>query len=326
MGGVPGYLSIGDFSRATHMTVKTLRHYHEIGLLEPASVDPDSGYRRYEADQIPVAQVIRRFRDLGMPLEEIQAVLSAPDLPTRNERIASHLNRLEAELGRTQSAITTLRDLLTPASPAPVSLRSVPATTCAAISDVVSGPDSVAWALGAMVELAATLAGQRVPVAGHPGGVFENDVFTEHRGRMTIFLPCAGPVRPAGRVVPLELPATELAIIAFSGPYTDTDLAYGTLADYVARHAIAVDGPIREYYVVSQLDTPDTALWRTEIGWPVFSTGPSSLSRSRRSRRSSRSLGSLGVAGPHGGRVELDPGDAERREHLAQRVLGHLGK
>jgi DNA-binding transcriptional MerR regulator len=41
--GVPGYLSIGDFSRATHMTVKTLRHYHQIGLLEPAEVDPYTG-------------------------------------------------------------------------------------------------------------------------------------------------------------------------------------------------------------------------------------------------------------------------------------------
>jgi DNA-binding transcriptional MerR regulator len=270
MGVVSGYLSIGDFSRATHMTVKTLRHYHDIGLLEPADVDPGSGYRRYDADQIPVAQVIRRFRDLDMPLEEIQAVLSAPDLRTRNERISAHLNRLESELDRTKSAITSLRDLLTPASPAPVSLRSVPATTCAAISDVVSGADSLAWGLGALVELAATLAGQRVPAVGPPGGVFADDVFTEHLGRMTIFLPCAGPVRPAGRVKPLELPAAELAVISFSGSYEDTDLAYGTLADYVARHAIAVDGPIREYYVVSQLDTPDSALWRTEIGWPVF--------------------------------------------------------
>ena len=131
MGGVPGYLSIGDFSRATHMTVKTLRHYHQIGLLEPAEVDPDTGYRRYATDQIPAAQVIRRFRDLDMPLEEIQAVLSAPDLRTRNQRITAHLVRLEEELGRVQSATASLRDLL--AAPAPddisarIELRSVPA-------------------------------------------------------------------------------------------------------------------------------------------------------------------------------------------------------
>src|SRR6202795_4639147 len=70
--------AIGDFSRATHLTVKTLRHYHETGLLEPAHIDPQTGYRRYTTDQIPVAQIIRRFRDLDMPLNEIRAVLSAP--------------------------------------------------------------------------------------------------------------------------------------------------------------------------------------------------------------------------------------------------------
>lgn len=57
-----------------------LRHYHERGLLEPADVDVESGYRRYAAEQIVTAQIIRRFRDLDMPLEEIQIVLQAPDV------------------------------------------------------------------------------------------------------------------------------------------------------------------------------------------------------------------------------------------------------
>jgi DNA-binding transcriptional MerR regulator len=142
MGGVPDYLSIGDFSRATHMTVKTLRHYHQVGLLEPAEVDSHTGYRRYTVGQIPAAQVIRRFRDLGMPLEEIQGVLSAPDLRTRNERITAHLSRLEEELGRTQWALTSLRDLLAPPSPesepARIELRSAPAVPAAAVTGTVA--------------------------------------------------------------------------------------------------------------------------------------------------------------------------------------------
>jgi DNA-binding transcriptional MerR regulator/effector-binding domain-containing protein len=313
---VSGYLSIGDFSRATHMTIKTLRHYHEIGLLTPAEVDPGSGYRRYGADQIPVAQVIHRFRDLGMPLEEIQSVLSAPDLRTRNERITTHLDRLEAELGRTRSAIASLRDLLTPSVTAPVSLRSMPSVNCAAVTDVVDGADSVAWGAGALGELHATLAAQGISPTGCPGGIFDDDVFTEHHGRMTIYLPCTGQVRPTGRVTPMVIPSAELAIIEHPGPYQNVDLTYGTLADYVARHAIAVEGPIREYYVVSQLDTADTSRWRTEIGWPVFAV----LSRPLRDRRPLRQCV------PERGGVELDPGDAERSEDLAERVLGHLGE
>jgi DNA-binding transcriptional MerR regulator len=52
---MPGTLTIGDFSRITHLTVKTLRRYHEVGLLEPAEVDPQTGYRYYAAVQVPKA-------------------------------------------------------------------------------------------------------------------------------------------------------------------------------------------------------------------------------------------------------------------------------
>jgi hypothetical protein len=40
----------------------------------------------------------------------------------------------------------------------------------------------------------------------------------------------------------------------------------------VPRHALAVEGPIPEYYLTGQHDTLDTAQWRTEIGWPIFRT------------------------------------------------------
>jgi DNA-binding transcriptional MerR regulator len=105
-------LAVGDFSRATHLSVKGLRHYHRIGLLEPADVDPDTGHRRYTTEQIPTAQVIRRFRALEMPLEEIRAVITAPDLDIRNALIAAHLGRLENHLAKTQEAAASLRNLL----------------------------------------------------------------------------------------------------------------------------------------------------------------------------------------------------------------------
>ena len=59
-------VTIGDFSRMTYLTVKALRHYHDIGLLEPVTVDEQNGYRMYGTDQVPVAQSIRRFRELDM--------------------------------------------------------------------------------------------------------------------------------------------------------------------------------------------------------------------------------------------------------------------
>ena len=276
MGGVPDYLSIGDFSRATHLTVKTLRHYHQVGLLEPADIDPQTGYRRYAAGQIPAAQVIRRFRDLGMPLEQIQAVLAAPDLAARNQQISAHLSRLEEELGRTQSAVSSLRDLLAASrdAPARIELRTVPAVTAAAITDVVDAEESAAWLQGALGELRAVLTARDVAARGPAGGIYADEVFTRHRGQATIFVPCAGPVRPTGRVSTTRIPAAELAVIEYRGAPAGVDRAYGALATYVARHALAVDGPTREYYLAGQHDTADARQWRTEIGWPIFRTSP----------------------------------------------------
>ena len=72
----------------------------------------------------------------------------------------------------------------------------------------------------------------------------------------------------------LVVPPVELATIVHPGPHTGIDRAYGSLATYVTEHVLAVDGPIREYYLVGRRDTAEAAEWRTEIGWPIFHTGP----------------------------------------------------
>jgi DNA-binding transcriptional MerR regulator len=268
-------LTIGDFSRATHLSVKTLRHYHRVGLLAPADVDTDTGYRRYTTDQIPTAQVIRRFRDLDMPLDRIHAVLQAPDLRTRNELISVHLASLEHNLARTQSAVASLRDLLAgPAAVAPVSHRPVGAMMAAAVTAVVTMADFVPWYLGALGELNATLDARGVRPSGPAGGIYAGELFTDERGQATVFVPTATEIPRLGRVEPLVVPAAELAIIVHPGSLIDVDRAYGALAAYVASHALRVDGPIREYYLVGRQDTADVNAWRTEICWPIFSTGP----------------------------------------------------
>ena len=269
-------LLIGDFSRATHLSVKMLRHYHELGLLEPVDVDVDSGYRRYAAEQIVTAQIIRRFRDLEMPLEDIHIVLQAPDVETRNRVIANHLARLESSLARTQETVASLRGLLDRPqdSSVPIDHRHVAAAPAAVITDIVEKAEVVAWYRGAMGEVAATLSAQGINPAGPLGGIFDTELFTEDRGRATIFLPCDPLPQPVGRVSTTVIPPVELATIVHLGSNTEVDRTYGALADYVTQHALAVDGPIREYYLVGPSDTRDDSLWRTEIGWPIFQTRP----------------------------------------------------
>jgi DNA-binding transcriptional MerR regulator len=263
--------TVGDFSRVTHLSIKTLRHYHQVGLLEPGAVNPETGYRYYSAAQVPTAQVIRRLRDLEMPVSDVRAVLAAHDAAARNAHIAAHLNRLEAELAQTRTVVESLRNLLQPPEvPTAIEHRTVPATAAAAIEAVVDRADLLAWWEGALGELRATARAQSMHPTGPSGGMFASELLQQDRGQATVFIPVENHVRPIGRVTPLVIPAAELAIISHHGSLGDADLSYAKLGSYAIAHEISIDGPLREYYLRSAGDTHDEAEWTTEIGWPIF--------------------------------------------------------
>src|SRR5258707_3653723 len=266
-------LSIGDFSFMTHLSIKTLRYYHQVGLLEPAEVDPNTGYRYYHVEQIPTAQIIQRFRDLNMPVDEVKAVLAAPNLDTRNALITAHLSRLEGELEQTRQAVMSLRNLLEPAlAPISVEHRTVSATLAAGIHGVVDLSDLLFGYHGALGELYATVAVQGLQPSGPSGGLFSSELFQYERGEATVFVPVSHDVQVVGRVSSLVVPGAELAITVHCGPHTNINATYGALGAYVSKHALAVAGPVREYYLVDARNTSDATQWRTEIGWPIFQT------------------------------------------------------
>jgi DNA-binding transcriptional MerR regulator len=265
-------VTIGDFSRASHLSVKTLRHYHEVGLLEPSEVDPDNGYRYYSEDQIPLAQVIRRLRGLQMPLADVKSVLAAPDSDARNELIVEHLDRLELELVQTRATVGELRNLLQPEAPHPVEHRTVHATPAIGIQETVDRDDIFAWWQGALGELHATARAQSLTASGPTGGLYASEIFQHSRGQATVFLPTDGTVKPIGRVVSLLIPGAELAVTRHYGSLSNIDLTYGTLGAYVMKHEISVDGPLRENYLRGITETTNSAEWDTELGWPIFRT------------------------------------------------------
>lgn len=268
-------LSIGDFSRMTHLSVKALRHYHELGLLAPAAVDHQSGYRYYEAHQVPTAQVIRRFRDLDMPVEHLKAVLAAPDIATRNALVVEHLRRMESQLEQTQSIVASLRTLLDAStSPIAVEYRSVPPLRVAAIAKTVDQDELKSWWSDSFAAIFAALRRAGIGQAGPPGGVYPTELFTDDIAELLVYVPITAGFERAGDIHVVELPAVELAIALHHGPLCDADRTYGPLGAHVTERALGVEGPIREHYLVTDDDTADESQLRTEIGWPIFRTTP----------------------------------------------------
>lgn len=300
-------MTIGEFSRMTHLTVKALRHYDAQGVLVPYRVDDATGYRSYSVTQVPLAQVVRRLRELGMPLDEVRSVVGTADVTERTARIGDHLDRMERQLEEVRGAVDVLRGLLgirVPGTDGAVSdagaRRPVSSMLDVADDDVEFRAEPSAWVLACRARLALADAGGWTGAAyaavddavrttgseqaGAHGALFYPDVFERERGTLVAYVPVAGRpapeslARPAAsvdgsiEVRPLHLRETEVAVMTHHGSCADIDWTYGALGSYVARRALGVDGPIRETFVVSALHTPDTARHRTEVAWPVFRT------------------------------------------------------
>jgi DNA-binding transcriptional MerR regulator len=269
-------LTIGDFSRMTHLSVKALRHYHEIGLLDPVDVDQGSGYRLYAAEQVPVAQVIRRLRDLGMALDDVKRVLHAPDLASRNQAIVEHLQRMEGELEQTKANVASLRRLLeAPETPdLSIEFRSLSQTKSIAIRERVTTDGFDAWWMEAYRELHDAAANAGLARTGPDGALYPSEWFEDEVGDVVAFTPVAGDVdvELIGRVAPYVVPGAELAVLLHEGSIRDLDQTFAALGKFVLERAIGVEGPIREYYLVTPFESPDELRHKTEVAWPIFQT------------------------------------------------------
>jgi DNA-binding transcriptional MerR regulator len=100
-------MEIGRFAAVSGLSVPALRHYDEVGILKPASVDPQTAYRRYHPDQLGDARLICSLRGVDLPLEEIRAVLTADGEPEVQVVLTQHRRRLAERVDRLEQMLDT---------------------------------------------------------------------------------------------------------------------------------------------------------------------------------------------------------------------------
>lgn len=258
-------LTIGQFARMTYLSATTLRHYHAVGLLEPADIDPLTGYRHYTTDQVSTGHVIRRLRDLEMPIEDVRAVVQTEDPTMRNAIIAAHLGQMEERLRETAAAVASLRELLTtPVDVLAIDYRFVAPTPAWTITEEIGLHEIDEWGPTALRDLRFAVGTQR---AGPPSLLYPPSFFEAGGGRLTAYIATHRDDDPPGRVVAAEIPAAELAVGLHRGQFSDLDRSYGAIGRVVAEQGIGVEGPIREAFLGR--DPDDRELQLVEVGWPV---------------------------------------------------------
>ena len=105
-------MPIGRFSRQTGLSVKALRHYAELGLLPPAAVDPDTGYRLYATAQVERGEAIRLLRRLEVPLDDIATLLATGDPATVRSVLLDHQRRTALRAAELRVVLQGLQPLI----------------------------------------------------------------------------------------------------------------------------------------------------------------------------------------------------------------------
>ncbi|MFD3583279.1 MerR family transcriptional regulator [Streptomyces sp. NPDC058683] len=289
--------SIGETARDSGLGVSALRFYDRAGVLVPARVDSESGYRWYGPEQLEEARLLACLRRAGMPLADIRLVLaswSGADTDLVRKLLRAHLRHLEQGLSDARSEFAALRALLDHRENAMTSLRiasvrlSVAAPVLAAVLDTVRFAASTDPELpmlggvlfdieGESLHAVATdryrMAVARAGVAGHDGGRVQAIVPTPLADAMRALLGGEGPARlsldgdrvtleagdrqAAGRCLDHDFPDYRRLLPRAGGRRTVVEVA-------AFRHALET-GPVRS----GEAGAPDLSVLRVEDGGAV---------------------------------------------------------
>jgi effector-binding domain-containing protein len=263
-------LPIGRFSQVCRLSIPALRHYDELGLLTPAAVDQDTGYRYYSIAQAADAERIRTLRFLEMPLPEIRAVLAGDPERTR-QILEAHRDRLRQATERQRYAITLLDSMLCEEPPMSyeIHMREAAPQQAASIRARVVWAELGPFIGGAIGEICAVAGDQGVRFAGPPMAIYHCAEAEEAELDVEVAMPIAEAVEAAGRVGPTTIAGGLVATTLHAGRYEDVGSAYRALAEWVQEHGHETAGPPREVYLTDPDEVGDPGANRTEIIWPI---------------------------------------------------------
>ncbi len=244
--------------------------YHEMGLLVPAVVDPETGYRAYSPAQLTDAAIIRLLREVGVSLQDISTVLDARDLGFVRKVLAERAAQFQAGLDAVGRLVDDLCDE-EEADPQGVVVRREEARLVLAVEGSPRMADLGAFVRRSQTVLREAASASGAVVAGCFGGCYPTPV-EEDRQDVMAFLPISAPVlvapefESAGVRVD-ELPACDVAVLELRGSYAGLESCYRRLGAWVAFHAAPADPPVRELYLTPIGGPEEEPV--TELLWPI---------------------------------------------------------
>lgn len=268
-------IRIGEFSKLSMVSIKTLRYYDEMGLLKPISIDRETGYRYYTVDQLPRLNRILALKDLGFSLQQIGQVLNEG---VSSEQLRGMLRLKRAELQRQIAdeqermvrieARLQMIDMEDTMPQYDVVLKQVDAQLVASVRDTLASYSEVGHLFDEIYGYLGRFGINGLTSTG--AAIWHDD---EHKtsnidGEAAVFL--KSPVPASERVRVYELPAATMASVIHKGAYNKFSQAYEAFGRWIEANGYTVVGPNREIYLeCSQPVRQDDESYVTEIQFPV---------------------------------------------------------
>ena len=269
--------SIGEFARLGTVSIRTLRHYDEIGLLPPAKVDPATGYRSYSAEQLRLLNRIVALKELGLSLAQARQLTDGITLGELQGMLMLRRAQLEQELEEHRNQLLGVEARLRyiareGAMPADdIVVKKIPAMGVVAIAAPAPafGAENIVPVVSRSAEQFDQL-GIRglVKVAGPYMLFYEHDNYTD----VTVYLALPVAEQPAELPAPaqyLVLPEIEAAVAVRNGLAANIfPMVYHDLAGWAEEHGFEAEGPGREVWVNEVDDIADVDQQVFEIQLP----------------------------------------------------------
>ncbi len=258
---------IGDFARLGQVSVRMLRHYDEIGLLKPDSVDACSSYRSYSPEQLSVLNRIVALKDLGLSLDQVGRILAdrvgvgelhgmlrlrRTELEDEVRAVTTRLAAVESRLRMIEKESEMSADYV---------LKPVPAVRLAALTDTLD-PAELGQRIGPMFEqvqseLNGAHASLAMPIA----------TYAEVEAGMDVVVGYAHDGAPLPGLEVVHVPAVTAVCGVHLGPMSRIGESWQALHRWLVDNNYKYAGPCRELYV--RAESEDQQDWVTELQQPV---------------------------------------------------------
>lgn len=265
--------SIGDVAKLFHLSVSSLRHYEDMGLLSPEYINPDSGYRYYGARQFEVLNSIRYLRALDMPLTEIADFLDNRDVGRMEEKLLLQKQSViskQEELKRIERKIDNRLRMIEDAKNSVFdTVQLVKKNKCRMVwvgdSLIIHGfLDMEAPMRRLEKEQAEAMVFLGKVGVGISTENLKKGYFDSYDG---IFLILDEEDYFEGEIT--EMAETLCVSIRFCGSHAEAALQYQKLMKYIAEHRLKINGFSREITMIDYGLTNDLSKFVTEISIPV---------------------------------------------------------